>query len=226
MRAAGLTQGELAERSAIGRVTLVRIEKGEQSPRFNTLSAIAHTLELAVEDLLTLSCNRSMEIHDEIIVPGQEARHGDVPAWLSGSPVWPAVNAQTDGGQLYLHQAMGLDLLGQGHNLVISTDTASGKSLVLGAHPAPPGHSSGRHGHRHLSHQGLGPGPGYPLAEHGRGCRSGPHRHQPDRRRRPRPHRAAADPAAHPVGPDDPRRDPAVADGLLGAPLSPAAAAP
>ena len=32
MRAAELTQGELAERSAIGRVTLVRIEKGEQSP--------------------------------------------------------------------------------------------------------------------------------------------------------------------------------------------------
>ena len=133
MRAAGLTQGELAERSAIGRVTLVRIEKGEQSPRFNTLSAIAHTLELAVEDLLTLSCNRSMEIHDEIIVPGQEAHHGDVPAWLSGSPVWPAVNAQTDGGQLYLHQAMGLELLGQGHNLVISTGTASGKSLVFQA---------------------------------------------------------------------------------------------
>ena len=49
---AGLTQGVLAERSAIGRVTLVRIEKGEQSPRFSTLSAVAGALDLAVEDLL------------------------------------------------------------------------------------------------------------------------------------------------------------------------------
>ena len=50
--AAGLTQGELAERSAIGRVTLVRIEQGGQSPRFTTLTAMAGALELAVEDLL------------------------------------------------------------------------------------------------------------------------------------------------------------------------------
>ena len=51
--------------------------------------------------------------------------------WRAGSPVWPAVKAQTDDGRLYLHQAMGLELLGQGHNLVIST--ASGKSLVFQA---------------------------------------------------------------------------------------------
>ena len=69
-----------------------------------------------------------MDIHDEITIPGQEARHGDAPAWLTDSPAWPAVKDQTAGGQLYLHQAMGLELVGQGHNLVISTGTASGKS--------------------------------------------------------------------------------------------------
>ncbi len=74
-----------------------------------------------------------MEIHDEITIPGQEARHGDAPAWLTASPVWPAVQAQTGDGQLYLHQAMGLELVGQEHNLVISTGTASGKSLVFQA---------------------------------------------------------------------------------------------
>ena len=74
-----------------------------------------------------------MEIQDEITIPGQEARHGETPSWLAGSPTWPAVKAQTGGGQLYLHQAMGLELLGQGHNLVISTGTASGKSLVFQA---------------------------------------------------------------------------------------------
>ena len=50
--AAGLTQGELAENSAIGRVTLVRIEQGDQSPRYGTLTAIARALDLAIEDLL------------------------------------------------------------------------------------------------------------------------------------------------------------------------------
>ena len=75
----------------------------------------------------------AMDIHDEITIPGQEARYGETPAWLAGSPVWPAVKAQTGDGQLYLHQAMGLELLGQGHNLVISTGTASGKSLVFQA---------------------------------------------------------------------------------------------
>ena len=74
-----------------------------------------------------------MEIHDEITIPGQEARHGETPAWLAGSPIWPAVKAQTGGGQLYRHQAMGLELLEKGHNLVISTGTASGKSLVFQA---------------------------------------------------------------------------------------------
>ena len=74
-----------------------------------------------------------MDVHDEITIPGQEARYGETPAWLSDSSIWPAVKSQTGGGQLYLHQAMGLELLGQRHNLVISTGTASGKSLVFQA---------------------------------------------------------------------------------------------
>ena len=74
-----------------------------------------------------------MDIHSEITIPGQGARHGDAPPWLSASPVWPEVKTQTGDGQLYLHQAMALALLGQGHNLVISTGTASGKSLVFQA---------------------------------------------------------------------------------------------
>ena len=74
-----------------------------------------------------------MDIHDEITIPGQEVRHRDVPAWLTASPAWPAVKDQTAGGQLFLHQAMGLEIVGQGHNLVISTGTASGKSLVFQA---------------------------------------------------------------------------------------------
>ena len=56
---AGLTQEALAQAADIGRVTLVRLENGDQNPRFKTLEAVAHALgkdtpELLVElELLT-----------------------------------------------------------------------------------------------------------------------------------------------------------------------------
>ncbi len=49
---AGMTQSELATSAGIGRVTEVRIENGEQSPRYETLLAIARALKRPVEDLL------------------------------------------------------------------------------------------------------------------------------------------------------------------------------
>ena len=50
--AAGLTQAKLSSRAGIGRVTLTRIENGEHSPRTETLTAIARTLGVEVEDLI------------------------------------------------------------------------------------------------------------------------------------------------------------------------------
>ena len=49
---AGLTQEALARTADIGRVTLVRLEKGEQTPRFKTLDAIATALGIRVPELL------------------------------------------------------------------------------------------------------------------------------------------------------------------------------
>ena len=49
---AGLTQQALAQAANIGRVTLVRLEKGEQSPRFKTLKAVADALGMEAPDLL------------------------------------------------------------------------------------------------------------------------------------------------------------------------------
>ena len=48
---AGLTQEALARAANIGRVTLVRLENGEQSPRFKTLKSIAQALEIDVPAL-------------------------------------------------------------------------------------------------------------------------------------------------------------------------------
>ena len=49
---AGLSQNALARAAGIGRVTLVRLEKGEQTPRFKTLEAVARALGVGVSDLL------------------------------------------------------------------------------------------------------------------------------------------------------------------------------
>ena len=48
----GLTQQALARAANIGRATLVRLEKGEQSPRFKTLKAVADALGMEAPDLL------------------------------------------------------------------------------------------------------------------------------------------------------------------------------
>ncbi|OGF56425.1 MAG: hypothetical protein A2Z21_00035 [Candidatus Fraserbacteria bacterium RBG_16_55_9] len=47
-----LTQEALAERSGVGRVTIARIESGQQSPRYETLVSLAKGLQLSVERLL------------------------------------------------------------------------------------------------------------------------------------------------------------------------------
>ncbi len=52
-QSAGLTQEALARAADIGRVTLVRLEKGEQTPRYRTLDAIAKALGMRVSELLT-----------------------------------------------------------------------------------------------------------------------------------------------------------------------------
>ena len=49
---AGLTQEGLAVTAGIGRVTLVRVERGEQSPRFETLVAVGRALGRGVEELV------------------------------------------------------------------------------------------------------------------------------------------------------------------------------
>ena len=52
---AGFTQEALARAAGIGRVTLLRVENGEQSPRHKTLNAIAHALSTSVQELLVAS---------------------------------------------------------------------------------------------------------------------------------------------------------------------------
>jgi DNA-binding XRE family transcriptional regulator len=49
---AGLTQEALARAASVGRVTLVRIESGEQSPRFGTLLSLSTALGAPIEEIV------------------------------------------------------------------------------------------------------------------------------------------------------------------------------
>ena len=74
-----------------------------------------------------------MIIASELIIPAREARYAPPPRWLTESPVWSAVQEDIGGELLYRHQAMAMAILGQERNLVISSGTASGKSLIFQA---------------------------------------------------------------------------------------------
>ncbi len=52
--AKGLAQSKLAQTAGIGRVTLVRTERGEQSPRYDTLMALAKALGISLSELTSV----------------------------------------------------------------------------------------------------------------------------------------------------------------------------
>jgi DNA-binding XRE family transcriptional regulator len=52
-KAEGLNQEELATRAGIGRVTLSRLERGKQEPRFQTLMNLASAMDISFQKLIT-----------------------------------------------------------------------------------------------------------------------------------------------------------------------------
>lgn len=52
-KAEGLNQEELAQRAGIGRVTLSRLERGKQEPRFQTLMNLASAMDISFQKLIT-----------------------------------------------------------------------------------------------------------------------------------------------------------------------------
>ena len=63
-------------------------------------------------------------------IEGRPARHENIPQFLFSSRLGNYLEQQYPNG-LWAHQSQSLEILGKGQNLVISTGTASGKSLVF-----------------------------------------------------------------------------------------------
>ena len=70
-------------------------------------------------------------------IPGQGARHAPIPRFLFNSRIGLYLDRQSRkagrDGPLWVHQAQALEALGNRDNVVLSTGTASGKSLVFRA---------------------------------------------------------------------------------------------
>ena len=62
-------------------------------------------------------------------IPSRPALYGEIPPFLFDSKIGPYLTSREF--RLWAHQAQALDTLGHGDNVVISTGTASGKSLVF-----------------------------------------------------------------------------------------------
>lgn len=65
-------------------------------------------------------------------IPGREARFAEVPQFLHSSPVGSYLAGKYPHG-LWSHQAQAMEAIEQGENVVVSTATASGKSLIFQA---------------------------------------------------------------------------------------------
>ena len=76
----------------------------------------------------------SYSVVEAFDLPPKEAQYRAMPNFLYETPVgkWLKKNSVAHNG-LWKHQSLALDYFEQGHNIVVSTETASGKSLIFRA---------------------------------------------------------------------------------------------
>ena len=85
------------------------------------------------ETIKALLGETEFSVIESFEIPGRAARHELIPQFLFGSRVGAYLAERFGESGMWMHQARALDALGRGENVVVSTGTASGKSLVFQA---------------------------------------------------------------------------------------------
>jgi DEAD/DEAH box helicase domain-containing protein len=85
-------------------------------------------MKKAAEDVIK---SLNMEIVERIDVEGRPERYLEIPRALLNGPVGADLQRLYPTLALWSHQAIGLQHLLEGHNVVVATGTASGKSLIF-----------------------------------------------------------------------------------------------
>ena len=85
------------------------------------------------ETIHRLLQNGDLSVVEHFELPGRLPRFAPVPNYLGDTPVGELLAKRYETG-LWEHQAKALEALGRGENVVISTGTASGKSLIFRSH--------------------------------------------------------------------------------------------
>lgn len=72
-----------------------------------------------------------LSVCDAVEIPMRPESHSDTPRSIADGPASGLLKERTPGGRIWTHQAEALEKLCRGENVVISTGTASGKSLIF-----------------------------------------------------------------------------------------------
>ncbi len=88
--------------------------------------------------LRSLIDNEELTVVEHFELPGRSAKYAKIPQFLFDSKIGPYLDhslkeSSGEKSLLWLHQAQALDALGRNDNVVVSTGTASGKSLIFRA---------------------------------------------------------------------------------------------
>ena len=105
-----------------------------ESPAIEIQRIQSHSMYNALRRRLR---DNDFTVVEQFEIPGRSSRHAPIPRFLFNSRLGlhlhrTSKEAKWD-GPLWVHQAKALEALGNGNNVVLSTGTASGKSLVFRA---------------------------------------------------------------------------------------------
>ena len=116
-------------------VRVVRLEGGELDAIADVATRHGRTREDVFDLMHSLLSGGDFPVVERFELPGRPARHAAIPRFLFDSKLGFELNRRFKAtkGTLWLHQANALEALGRGENVVVSTGTASGKSLVFQA---------------------------------------------------------------------------------------------